>query len=64
MNCKGHVPSFVCDRFCISWSEDPLHQIETVIKDNFIRQVEKEVAEDEEGEEEEETQQTYATFSV
>ena len=59
------LPS-VCARFYISWSKDPLQQIETVIRDNFMAQVEKEVTEEEEEEEEEkeESQQTFGTFSV
>ena len=47
------------------WSEDPLQQIETVIKENFMKQVEKEVTEEEEEEEVvEESQQMFGTFSV
>ena len=59
------LPS-VCARFYISWSKDPLQQIETVIRNNFMGQVEKEVTEEEEEEEEEkeESQQTFGTFSV
>ena len=52
-----------CDRFYLLWSEDPLQQIEAVIKENFMKQVEKEVTEEEE-EEVEESQQMFGTFSV
>ena len=46
------------------WSEDPLQQIEAVIKENFMKQVEKEVIEEEEEEVVEESQQMFGTFSV
>ena len=54
-----------CVRFYLLWSEDPLQQIEAVIKENFMKQVEKEVTEEEEEEEVvEESQQMFGTFSV
>ena len=52
-----------CVRFYLLWSEDPLQQIEAVIKENFMKQVEKEVTEEEE-EVVEESQQMFGTFSV
>ena len=53
-----------CVRFYLLWSEDPLQQIEAVIKENFMKQVEKEVTEEEEEEVVEESQQMFGTFSV
>ena len=55
------LPSSSFVRFYLLWSRDPLQQIETVIKDNFMKQLEEEVTEDEEGEG---SQQVFGTFSV
>lgn len=56
------LPSSSPVRFYILWSKDPLQQIQTVIKDNFMKQLEEEVTEDEE--EREGSQQVFGTFSV
>jgi Fanconi anemia group D2 protein len=51
-------------KFSITWSKDPLQQIENVIQDNFVRHLEGGLVQDSPDKDSERCNEVYATFSV